>query len=599
MRDRSTVAMPVPESKKSARVVGRSGPSRRVVIGLSAAFVVVAAVVWWMVSGVSPRGGPAPRLVPFTTLPGLLRQPAFSPEGNQIAFAWNGGQGDSFSIYTQLVDAGSPLRLTTSPGQDGSPAWSPDGRFVAFLRSQPRGWAYFIVPALGGPERPLRPSFGVPYSYGRSIDWSPDGGQLAIVDHGRADQPLNILLVGIDTGDVKPLLARPFPYLQNPRFSSDGRTLAFVGGAGFLSQDIYVMTLPDGAPRRLTTDGRHIAGITWSGDGREILFSSNRGGLFGIWTVPAAGGEPELVNAVGEDAYAPSLSPRAGHLAYLRMRVDWNLWRVPGPRAASPGDPPSRLIYSTREEWQPAYSPDDSRIAFVSSRSGSQEIWVANSDGTGAVQLTTFRGPPTGTPRWSPDGRRLVIDSRVRGDADIFVINVDDRTTTRLTNEPSEDVVPSWSHDGRWVYFTSDRDGRDRVWKAPADGGVPVRVLDTPARDLFESADGQMLYYWRSGAIWSRAVGGGAETRVTDHPRWGSWILRDEGIYLLNEDAQPKVTIDFLSFATGTRTVVRELEPWPHVTFPPAFDLSHDGRWFIFGRVDQIQNDVMLIQHFR
>ena len=587
---RTPTPAPVPPPPAKPSRVGRH-------VAIWGAVVVLGALVWFALGRRDPGGGPTPRLSPFTALPGQLRQPVFSPVGNQIAFAWNGGDGETFSLYTQLVDAGAPLRLTTSQGEDGSPAWSPDGRFIAFLRRTPSSSSYSVVPALGGVERPLRASHGVPFSYGSSLGWSPDGTTIAMVDRERAGVPLNILLVDVASGSMRALLESPMPYLQNPTFDADGRTLAFVGGRGFLAQDLYTVPVAGGAPRRLTNDSSHIAGLTWSADEREIIFSSNRGGLFSLWKVSVSGGQPQLVNAVGEDAYAPTLSRRSGHLAYLRLRVDWNLWRVPGPGAAAPDAAAERLIYSTREEWQPSYSPDGTRIAFVSSRSGSQEIWVANADGSDAVQLTSFRGPPTGTPRWSPDGRRIVLDSRVGGDSEIFVMNNDGSGLTRLTSDPSEDVVPSWSRDGRSIYFTSDRGGREQVWKVGADGGSPTRVLDTSARDIVESADGQWLYFWRQG-VWRVPLRGGPEQRVAQHPKWGSWLLAGNTVYLLNEDAKPRPTIDAVDVATGARTAIRELDDWPHLRFPAAFTLSPDGGSFLFGRVDQMQNDVMLIQNF-
>jgi serine/threonine protein kinase/Tol biopolymer transport system component len=604
LRDRSTQAMAVPTGESGWQrtptpppVLPAKRPHVRRHVLAWVAVLFAGVLAWIALDRRDQAGRPTPRLSPFTTLPGQLRQPVFAPEGNQIAFAWNGGDGERFSLYTQLVDAGTPLRLTTSEGEDGSPAWSPDGRFIAFLRRASSSAGYFIVPALGGVERPLRASYGVPFSYGSSLSWSPDNTRIAMVDRERAGAPLNILLVDVSGGGVRPLLSEPLPYLQNPTFSADGGTLAFVGGRGFLAQDIYTVPIAGGAPRRLTTDTSHIAGLTWSADEREIIFSSNRGGLFSVWKVPAAGGQPQLVTAVGEDAYAPTLSRRSGHLAFLRLRVDWNLWRVPGPRSATPGAAAERLIDSTREEWQPSYSPDGTRIAFVSSRSGSQEIWVADADGSDAIQLTSFRGPPTGTPRWSPDGRRIVLDSRVGGDSEIFAIASDGSGLTRLTADPAEDVVPSWSRDGRFIYFSSDRGGREQLWKVAAGGGVPTRVLDAPARDVVESADGEWLYFWRQG-VWRVPMRGGPEQRVAQHPKWGSWLLAGETVYLLNEDATPRPTIDAVDVATGTRAAIRELDDWPHLRFPAAFAVSPDGAWFLFGRVDQMQNDVMLIQHF-
>ena len=73
------------------------------------------------------------RPTPLTTLPGLERSPSFSPDGNQIAFSWDGDTGNE-DIYVKLVGAGSPLRLTTSAAPDVHPAWSPNGLYIAFVR---------------------------------------------------------------------------------------------------------------------------------------------------------------------------------------------------------------------------------------------------------------------------------------------------------------------------------------------------------------------------------------------------------------------------------------------------------------------------------
>jgi hypothetical protein len=149
------------------------------------------------------------------------------------------------------------------------------------------------------------------------------------------------------------------------------------------------------------------------------------------------------------------------------------------------------------------------------------------------------------------------------------------------------------------VYFTSDRSGRNQVWKIPADGGQAQLVLDSPARDVHESADGTVLYYWRDGAVRSRPVSGGVESRVASDPQWGNWLVRGDVLYVLNDARQPRPAIEAVALRTLQRSVVRELDDWPHLLFPPAFDLSHDRRWFVFGRVDQLQNDVMLVEHFR
>ena len=95
------------------------------------------------------------RTTPLTSLPGQERHPSFSPDGNQVAFVWDGENGDNQDIYIKVVGAGVPHRLTTHPAADQKPAWSPDGRHIAFVRSSGEGRGIFVIPALGGPERKI------------------------------------------------------------------------------------------------------------------------------------------------------------------------------------------------------------------------------------------------------------------------------------------------------------------------------------------------------------------------------------------------------------------------------------------------------------
>src|SRR5262249_29530268 len=91
------------------------------------------------------------KVTPLTTLAGLERSPALSPDGKQVAFAWT-NEPPNFDIYVKLIGAGEPLRLTTNPARDMSPAWSPDGRYIAFLRGTSEAKGYYLIPALGGAE---------------------------------------------------------------------------------------------------------------------------------------------------------------------------------------------------------------------------------------------------------------------------------------------------------------------------------------------------------------------------------------------------------------------------------------------------------------
>ncbi len=596
------------ESLRTAAISGRSARHRsampaalsartRWIVGgfFALALGIAVAVASYLVLQPKPAAPPQ-RLIPFTGLPGLKRQPSFSPEGSRIAFAWNGGEGESYSIYVKLVGAGAELRLTTTEGVDSSPTWSPDSRFIAFLRQLPSGSAYYVIPALGGKEQKLAASSTIPISLGRTMDWSPDGMYLAVTDAaGLTLLPVN------QAGRKRSLLAHPPPYIYGPSFSPDGKSVAYIAGTGFLAQDIYVCPLGGGEPKQLTFEKKHLAGLTWTADGRDLVFSSNRGGLFALWRISANGGEPQAISAAGEDAQSPVISHRGDHLSYVRMQADWNIWRAP----ATPGSTaaPTKLIASTRDEWQPEYSPSGNKIAFMSTRSGSREIWVCDADGSHPVQLTTFQGPPTGTPHWSPDERTIAFDSRASGNSSIYLVSAEGGVPVRLTVDKSENVIPSWSADGRIIYFVSDRDGQEQVWKMPASNSrtnaAPTRVTEHGGRNAMESADGRDLYYWRAGWIYRRAAAGGPETRLVEAGAWGHWVARDSGIFILNDEAKPNPVIERFDPNTGKRIRIATLDKWPLIAAPPSFDVSRDGRWTLFVRVDQIDNDIMVVENFR
>ena len=95
----------------------------------------------------------APEVVPLTSYAGFEQSPSFSPDGNQVAFSWNGEKQDNFDIYVKLIGSPTPVRLTTDPAEDVSPAFSPDGRSIGFFRVSKERATFIVIPSIGGPER--------------------------------------------------------------------------------------------------------------------------------------------------------------------------------------------------------------------------------------------------------------------------------------------------------------------------------------------------------------------------------------------------------------------------------------------------------------
>jgi Tol biopolymer transport system component len=314
----------------------------------------------------------------------------------------------------------------------------------------------------------------------------------------------------------------------------------------------------------------------------------------------------------GDNDFSPPLSPQGNRLAisrqgnrlaFVQSALDTNIWRIEIPKSKGRSNPPIKLIASTNLDQAPQYSPDGRKIVFESTRSGSYEIWVCDSNGTNLIQLTSFDGTNTGTARWSPDGRHIAFDARIETHSDIYVTGAEGGSPRRLTTGTSDDVIPSWSRDGRWIYFSSNRTGDHQVWKVPAEGGEAVQVTKQGGFASFESPDGKFIYYSKidTPGLWRVAVDGGEEARVLDQPKlgyWGYWAVVDGGIYFVNVAVKSHPAIEFFSFATGRVRQIATMEK-EAVIANSGFAISPDRRWILYAQVDQSGGDIILVENFR
>src|SRR5207245_1342406 len=121
----------------------------------------------------------------------------------------------------------------------------------------------------------------------------------------------------------------------DPAVSPDGRALAFLRTSGFATRDIWVISVSNGAPsgaqpKRLTNDGVDAGPPVWTLDGRELIFSSDRGGRQQLWRLPVSGsGNPVRLAGVGENAYNIGISLRGQRLAYEQKNNSASLWKIP------------------------------------------------------------------------------------------------------------------------------------------------------------------------------------------------------------------------------------------------------------------------------
>ena len=555
--------------------------------------------------------------VPLTTYPGHQSFPSFSPDGNQIAFAWEGSEQDKTNIYVKLIGTENLLRLTNGPANDSAPAWSPDGRYIAFLRNLRFGrTAVMLVPSIGGtPERKLieiasiwdfKVGYGDP-----GLSWSPDGKWLAVKDREKGETQDSVFLVSVESGERR-RLTHPPPGSGDgtPALSRDGKHLAFTRTFTFGVSEVCVLDLSQGpaaggAPRQITFKKQQTVGLAWTHDGREIIFASGSGDSARgttLWRVSASGSSaPRLLALAGEHGSWPAISFQGDRLAFSREYAeDQNIWRLHLSGSGGETGKAVRLIASTRNDYVPQYSPDGKRIVFISQRTGRDEVWVCNSDGSGVVQLTSLSAAITGCPRWSPDGARIVFDSNAVGTFHLYVIDASGGQPRRLTDTSANDALASWSRDGRSIYFASNRTRNWEVWKIPADGGTATQVTRNGGSVAFESVDGNSLYYTKrpeENALWRMPIRGGEEKKILDNIVGASYSVLQNGIYfILAPRSGGSPALQFLDFTTGK---IQHISPLRHLARPSGLSVSPDGQYAIYTQQDQLSGaDLMLVEHF-
>jgi Tol biopolymer transport system component len=387
-----------------------------------------------------------------------------------------------------------------------------------------------------------------------------------------------IYLLSVDTRQKQGLTNGPDLDLNDisRAFSPDGKYLAFSRGSNEF-YDIYIQPVKGSEAVRLTFDNTWIAGLTWTPDGSDIIYSS--GGV--LWRISATGGEPTPVPASGDNLIDPVVAHRGNLLACVQTSEDYNIWRVEISRLKSRQNSPSKHIHSTQYEGLAQYSPDEKKIAYVSVKSGSPQVWVCDSDGQNDVQLTSSDGNAEAwNPAWSPDGRMIAFDGNYEGQNEIFTIPVDGGAPNQITKNPADDRSPRYSIDGHWIYFTSNRTGVWQIWKIPAEGGDAVQVTNDGGFIVRESTDGKWLYYTKDDTmgIWKKPLPDGEEIIVLncniEEPT--QWDLAEDGIYYIKWAADNNAAIDFYDFSNEKST---EIFNTGERRFISDLDISSDRHW--------------------
>ncbi len=592
-RPEPTIALPEAQSQQTTSPKPESSqhPRRSLFAGVA---VLIAALVltltYWMRGSHRPHTIELASLKPASALPANVIDAVWSRDGKTVAFTRASEVDGRPYLYTVNLQAGQgPQRLTHGTLAEFRPSWSPDSRQLAFVRMLDA--VHFAIvrrDIASGKEEVSRPFITYfPMDIDPpTLDWSPDGTSFLTVEEVSPDTPIRLIRMRIQDGERTYLTSPPIGSTGDVegKFSPDGRTIAFRrGGLG----DLYIVG-SDGESNRkavaLTTDNRGVRGIAFTADGKNILFGSHRDAsdAFSICSIPVTGGKATPVTPADFEALSPS--PVKSDLFSLRhLEVITQMIEV-----GSDSNTELPTLPGSAVDQAATYAPDGKSIVFISNRSGSEELWLYRRN-TAPKQLTHFNGEGfLFTPHWSPDGHLVTFGYRRNGATNVMIYSLESGQMRSLTHTQSRNFNPIFSHDGRYVFFSSNEDGSPRIWRIAVDGKQAAEPLFIQGTSNFApSPDGQWLYYLdrHEPMTLNRASLQDGTTqeiyRSEDRPAFfNSFVVTREGIYLaVSSMNEQQIRIDRINPNSFQTKTVWKIAAYPvtGALVEQNFDVAPDG----------------------
>ena len=578
---------PVSPVREAVRPTSRFRAGRRAAaIALLLLAAAAAALAFLAIRPRAPEALAELVATPLTSDPGREIDPAISRDGTRVAYIASGAGG--YDLFWRRVGDSGASRLTRGGAALGHPVWSPDGGRIAYVASGADGSGpglHIVDVATGASEKIL----DLPgWSFG--LDWSPDGRTLAF-SRRAPGSPSRIVLLDLATSASRTLPPPPSAGDNvKPVFAPAGDRIAFLADAGMDQQLIFVAPV-DGAaaPAALHGSPEQIRGLDWESDA-ALIYSARSDGRFSLWRAATSDGRRLALPAGQSELFNPSVSA-GGRLVAEAVERDSDIWRMPAA-----GGEEAPFIRSTFDEYDPAFHAAGRRIAFVSERSGTPELWSSGADGEGPAQMTAIGGAEIGRPAWSPDGRRIAFFVRRDGYAATHVAAVERRTTRQVAGTRGVHHVPlGWGRGADALLVLSGSDGAWRIDRIDLGTGRSNRVTAAPVRAADMDADGRSVVAIDADGTQAMRLfldGRAAERAPLPASLRGATDLRAAGgaLFFMTPVAGGVAVSRWTPGPDASVTLIGEVPANGPIAVSP------DGAWLLFGWDRESSNDIVLIE---
>jgi len=526
------------------------------------------------------------RTTRFTSYPGSEEFPAFSPDGNSVAFSWDGPQQNNMDIYVKKKDGENPIRLTTNPSADWNPEWSDDGRKIAFTRpfpDIPRTYDIYIISSGGGKEDKIgriSRAGSIP-----ELSWSKDNKFIFFSQWAQQDSSVAIFKISVETQKVEQVTSPPVEIVGDfsPRVSPDGKYIGYIRKNLNDSFDIYIQNFDTEEKQRVITVNAEIKDFAWGDNSSSIIFPANLDGTAALWKTDISGKMREKI-ASGISINNPDYSSTGHSIVYNETTTKSSIWKMD---LQQPENEVLLVSSSTMDNNITDISPDGKRILFSSNRTGTHNIWMCNSDGTEQTQLTFFDNQvKTGDAFFSSSNDEILISF------DGSQAYVKDLSSGELTGLGEIGINPIWAQNGRDFYVASYP--QSNLYHLSRDSQTKRQI--TNDLGLYSQLMGDYLYYFKNydqREIWRVKTDGTNDEPVLQNIEGlgiSLWDVTAKGIYFYQYKNDIKI-LSFYDFDTKNILDIGNIPGAGH------FKVDPDGQYLLYSKYEAGWSDLILVEN--